>query len=152
MKGFKREKTLVIWYVKRVWSSICLSWHIWTWTQITLRHRFVSNTKRCGTGGVEDEYWWNGDNLMLVVILVGSDGYMVTDSVVRRTLIPGEVARSLGWRRGGGPSYNSPPFFFWYPESGCDSFFFNSFFFFYYYYLAALGLCCLARAFSSCRE
>ena len=49
---------------------------------------------------------------MLVVILVGSDGYMVTDSVVRRTLIPGEVARSLGWRRGGGPSYNSPPFFF----------------------------------------
>ena len=49
---------------------------------------------------------------MLVVILVGNDEYMVTDSVVRRTLIPGEVARSLGWRRGGGPSYNSPPFFF----------------------------------------
>ena len=52
---------------------------------------------------------------MLVVILVGSDGYMVTDSVVRRTLIPGEIARSLGWRRGG-PILQLSFFFFLIPR------------------------------------
>ena len=70
---------------------------------------------------------------MLVVILVGSDGYMVTDSVVRRTLIPGEIARSLGWRGGGSHPTTLLLFFFDTQRVAVILFFFfNSFFFFFF--------------------